>query len=53
MEIKSRESPSQQAAKVRTATFVVSPTIKVQERDRCRDNGRIHAAQSEGESKRQ
>lgn len=49
MEIKSRESPSQQAAKVRTATFVVSSAIKAQERDRCRDGGRFHAAQDREE----
>lgn len=49
MEIKSRKSLSQQAAKVRTATFVVSSAIKAQERDRCRDGDRIHAADEEGE----
>jgi hypothetical protein len=43
VKIKSREGPSQQAAKVGTA--VVSPTIKAQARDGHRDGGRIHGSE--------
>jgi len=45
VKIKSREGPSQQAAKVGTAASVVLPAIKAQARDRRRDAARIHSSE--------